>query len=105
MPASCFVGTNLVQDSVDKHRVSSDQEAYITMQYHTFINWKHGDISPLNNFGFLCSRTPVLLCVVQYRFQVQSTPRMAFRQEGDDDADMATMLMSMRGAWIGEDGV
>jgi hypothetical protein len=24
---------------------------------------------------------------------------------GVDDADMATMLMSMRGAWIGEDGV
>jgi hypothetical protein len=98
MPASSFVGTNLVQDSVDKHRVPSDQEAYITMQDHTFIKWKHGDISPLNTFGFLCSCNPVLLCVVQYRFQVQSTPRTTFRQEGEDDTDMATMLMSMRGA-------
>jgi hypothetical protein len=42
---------------------------------------------------------------VRDRFQVQSTPRTAFGQEGEDDADMATMLMSIRGAWIGEDGV
>jgi hypothetical protein len=101
MCASSFVGTNIVLDSVDKHRVSSDHEAYIPMQDHTFINWKHGDISFLNTFGFLCSRNPVLLCVVQDWFQVQSTPRTAFRQEGEDDADMATMLMSMCGAWSG----
>jgi hypothetical protein len=105
MPASSFVRTNPVQYSVDKHRVSSDQEAYMTMKDHTFVTWKHGDISPNNNFDFLCFRNPVLYCVVQERFQVQSTPRTAFRQEGEDDADMATILMSMRGACIGEDGV
>jgi hypothetical protein len=44
-------------------------------------------------------------CVVQDRIQVQSMPRTAFRQEGEDNADMETMLMSMCGAWIREDGV
>jgi hypothetical protein len=79
--------------------------AKLSMQDDIFTNWKHGDIPPRNNFEFLCFRNPVLSCVVQDRFQVQSTLRMAFCQEGEDDADMATMLMSMRGAWIGEDGV
>jgi hypothetical protein len=30
---------------------------------------------------------------------------MTYLQKGENDEDMATMLMSMRGAWIGEDGV
>ena len=30
---------------------------------------------------------------------------MTFYQEGEDDEDMTPMLMSMCGAWIGEEGV
>jgi hypothetical protein len=104
-----FLGTNLLQDNVAKYFVSSAHNAYMltkfSMQDDIFTNWKHGDIPPNNNFDFLCFRNPILSCVVQDRFQVQSTPRTTFRQEGEDDADMATILMSMRGAWIGEDGV
>jgi hypothetical protein len=48
---------------------------------------------------------PVLRCVVQDHFQVQSASRTTFLQKGENDEDMETMLMSMRGAWIGEDGV
>jgi hypothetical protein len=109
IPALSFVGTNLLQDSVIKHFVSSAHDAYMlakfSMQDDIFTNWKHGDIPPHNNFDFLCFRNPVLSCVVQDRFQVQSTPRTAFRQEGENDEDMATMLMSMCGAWIGDDRV
>lgn len=86
MPASSFVGTKLVQDSVDKHHVSSDQEAYMLVQ-----SWKHSNIPPLNIFGFLCFRNPVLLCVVQGRFPVSLPRRTAFRQEGEDDEDMTHM--------------
>jgi hypothetical protein len=70
MPPSSFVGTNLVQDSVDKHRVSSDQEAYMTMQDHTFVTWKHGDISPHNNFDFLFFETPfsIVLCGIGSKY-------------------------------------
>jgi hypothetical protein len=42
---------------------------------------------------------------VQDHFQVQSASRTTFLQKGEKDEDMATMIMSMRGAWIGEDGV
>jgi hypothetical protein len=79
-------------DSVARHFVSSAQDAYMLAKFSM-----QDDIFT-NNFDFLCFRNPVLSCVVQDRFQVQSTPRTAFRQEGEDDADMATMLMSMHGA-------
>jgi hypothetical protein len=109
IPALSFLGTNLLQDSVAKHFVSSTHDAYMlatfSKQDDIFTNWKHGDIPPHNNFEFLCFRNPVVSCVAQDWFQVQLTPRTAFHQEGEDDADMATMLMSMRGSWIGEDGV
>ena len=49
------------------------------------------------NFSFLCPRNPVLLYVVQDQFQAQSTPRMAFHQEGEDDEDMTPMHMTMFG--------
>jgi hypothetical protein len=58
IPALSFVGTNLLQDRVAKHYVSSDQDAYMlakfSMQDDIFTNWKHGDIPPHNNFDFLC---------------------------------------------------
>jgi hypothetical protein len=76
IPALSFLGNNLLQDSVAKHFVSSAHDAYMlakfSMQDDIFTNWKHGDIPPHNNFNFLCFRNPVLSCVVQDRFQVQS---------------------------------
>jgi hypothetical protein len=100
-----FLGTNLLQDSVAKHFVSSAHDAYMlaefSMQDDIFTNWKHGEIPPHNKFDFICFRNPVLSCVVQDRFQVQSMPRTAFRQEGEDDANMATMLMSQPASGLG----
>jgi hypothetical protein len=72
--------------------------AKFSMQDDIFTDWKHGDIPPHNNFDFLCFRNPILYCVVQDHFQVQSASRMTFLQKGENDEDMATMLMSMHGA-------
>ena len=66
--------------------------------------WKHGHVLSHNYFSFLCPRNPVLLYVVQDRFQAQSTPRTTFRQEGEDDEDMTPMHMTMFGAWDGGEG-
>ena len=63
--------------------------------------WKNGHISSHNYFTSLCLRNPVLLYVVQDQFHAQSTPRMAFCQEGEDDEDMTPMHMTMFGAWYG----
>jgi hypothetical protein len=71
------------------------------MQDDIFTNWRHGDIPPHNNFDFFGFRNPVRSCVVQDRFQVQSTPRTAFHQEGENDEDMTPMHTTMIGAWNG----
>jgi hypothetical protein len=109
IPALSFLSTNLLQDGVEVQCVPSDHEgcmlAEFFMQDDTLANWKQGFVLLHNYFSSICFDNPVLLCASQDWFQVQSTPRTAFRQEGEDDADMAAMLMSMRGAWIGEDGV
>jgi len=48
IPALSFVGTNLLQDGVDKHCVSSNQGAYmladISMRDDSFHSWKHDHI-------------------------------------------------------------
>ena len=62
---------------------------------------KHGHVPSHNYFSPLCFRNPILLYVVQDQFQAQSTPRMAFRQEGEDDEDMTPMHMTMFGTWYG----
>jgi hypothetical protein len=58
IPALSFLGTNLLQDSVAKHFVSSAHDAYMlakfSMQDDIFTNWKHGDIPPHNIFDFFC---------------------------------------------------
>jgi hypothetical protein len=95
IPALSFLGTNLLQDSVAKHFVSSAHDAYMlakfSMQDDIFTDWKHGDIPPHNNFDFLCFRNPILSCVVQDHFQVQSASRMTFLQKGENDEDMAPL--------------
>ena len=107
-PMLLLVSTNLLQDSIDKHCVHSDQGAYmlaaIFVHDDTPTNWKHGHIPLHNNFGSLCFRNPVLLYVVQDQFQAQSTPRTAFHQEGEDDEDMTPMHMTMFGAFDGGEG-
>ena len=73
IPALSFVRTNLLQDGVDKHCVSSNQGAYmladISMRDDSFHSLKHGHIHLHNNFGSLCFRNPALLCFVQNHFQ------------------------------------
>jgi hypothetical protein len=71
------------------------------MQDDIFTNWRHGDNPPKNNFDFFGFRNPVRSCVVQDWFQVQSTPRTAFHQEGENDEDMTPMHTTMIGAWNG----
>ena len=84
IPALSFIGTNLLQDGVVKHCVSSDQGAYmfaqISMCRDPFYHRKYGHIPSHNNFGSIYFHNPSLLCFVQDRFQAQSIPRTAFRQ-------------------------
>ena len=63
--------------------------------------WKHGHVPSHNYFSSLCLRNPIVLYVVQDKFQAQSMPRMAFCQEGEDDEDMTPMHMTMFVAWYG----
>ena len=67
--------------------------------------WKYGHVPSHNYFSSLCLHNPVLLYVVQDQFQAQSTPRMTFHQEGEDDEDMTPMHMTMFGAWYRGVGV
>jgi hypothetical protein len=64
-------------------------------------NRKHGHIPPPNCFGLLYFRNPVLLCVVQALFQVQSTPRTTFLQQVENDEDLTPMHRTMIGACDG----
>jgi hypothetical protein len=104
-----LVSTNLLQNSIDQQRVHSDQGAYmlaaIFVRDDTLENWIYGHIPPHSYFGFLCFCNSVFLCVVQDQFSAQSTSRMAFYQEGEDDEDMTLMNTIMIGAWHGEGGV
>ena len=108
IPALSFVGTNLLQDGVDKHCVSSNQGAYmladISMRDDSFHSLKQGHIPLHNNFGSLCFRNPALLCFVQNHFQAHSTLRTAFLQEGEDDEDMTSMHIAKHGEWHDDEG-
>jgi hypothetical protein len=99
IPVVSFVGTNLLQDSNDKHHVSFNNEvsrdADNFMRHDMIHNWKNGHIPPHNCFGLLYFRNPVLLCVVQDRFQVQSMLRTTFLQERENDEDMTLMHTTM----------
>ena len=75
--------------------------AEIFMRNDMLETWKYGHVPSHNYFSSLCLRNPVLLYVVQDQFQAQSTPRMAFRQEGEVDEDMTPMHMTMFCAWYG----
>ena len=107
--ALSLVSSNLLQESVDIHRVHLDHGVYmlaeVFMRDDMLETWKHGHVPSHNYFSSLCLRNPILLCVVQDQFQAQSTPRTAFRQEGEDDEDMTPMHMIMFGAWYGGVGV
>ena len=63
-------------------------------------NWTHGHVSSWS-FSFHYFGNLVSFRVVQNHFQAHSTPRMAFRQEGDDDEDMTSMDTVMVGEWHG----
>jgi hypothetical protein len=81
-----FVGTNILQNSNDKHNVSFNNEvskdAGNFMRQAMIHNWKHGHIPPHNCFDLLYFRNPILHCVVKDHFQVQSASRTTFLQKG-----------------------
>ena len=70
-PMLPLVSTNLSQDSIDKHRVHSNQGAYMLVAIFvcddTPKNWKYGHIPP-RGYSVLLFLQFVLLCVVQYHF-------------------------------------
>ena len=70
--ALCFVGTNPLQDSNDKHHVFFEHGAYmlaeIFVRADTRQTWKSGYILLQNYLPSLCFRNLVLLCVVQEQF-------------------------------------
>jgi hypothetical protein len=109
IPVVSFVGTNLLQDSNDKHLVTLDndvsRDAADIVRHDMIHNWKRGYISPHNYFGLFYFHNPILFCVVQDRFQVQSTSMTTFLQNGENDEDMTPMHTSMIGAWNGVEHV
>ena len=96
-----LVSTNLLQAGFDKDRVHSDRGDYMFVGQDGLQlricghNLSHNIVHSyyFGNFAFLH--------VVQDRLQAQSTPRTAFRQEGEDDEDMTSMDMDMGGEWHG----
>ena len=67
-PMLTLISTNLLEDSIDKYHIHSDQGANmlaaIFMRDDTLKNWKYGDIPPHSYFSSLYFCNPVLLCVV-----------------------------------------
>ena len=96
-----LVSTNLLQAGFDKDRVHSDRGDYMFVGQDGLQlricghNLSHNIVHSYY-FGNLA-----FLHVVQDRLQAQSTPRTAFRQEGEDDEDMTSMDMDMGGEWHG----
>lgn len=108
MPALCLVSANLLQDSIEKDRVRFDQGAYVfadnSIGEDALRDCKYGHVTPHNILSSHIFHNLVFLRVVQGHLRAQTTPRTAFRQEGEDDEDMTPIHMSMRGAWGGEEG-
>ena len=86
-----LVSTNLLQDSIDKDGVHHYHEAYkfpnIYIREDIQTNWIY-DLVSSQNAGFHYFGHPFCSRDVQHQFQTLSKPRMAFRQEGEDDEDM-----------------
>jgi hypothetical protein len=103
IPVVSVVATNLLQDSNDKHLMPFDndmsRDATNIMRHDMIHNWKQGHISAHQYFDLLYFHNPVLHCVVQTQFQLQSTSRTTFLQKGENDEDMTPMHMTMTGAW------
>ena len=99
-----LVSTNLLQTSIDKDRVHSDRGDYMLVGQQGLQLQICGQNLSHNIVRFHFFGNLACLHVVQDRLQVQSTPRTAFRQEGEDDEDMTPMHMTMSGAWYGGAG-
>jgi hypothetical protein len=65
-----------------KNEVSRDAGNF--MRHDMINNLKHGHIPPHNCFDLLYFHNPVLRCVVQDHFQVQSGSRTTFFQKGEE---------------------
>jgi hypothetical protein len=74
IPVVSFVGTNLLQDSNDKHNVSFNNEvsrdAGNFMRHDMIHNWKHGHVPPHNCFDLLYFLNPfsVVLCRIIFKY-------------------------------------
>jgi hypothetical protein len=92
-----LVGNNLLQDSIDKDRVSSNRGDYMFVGEDMLQTKTCGPILSPNIIHFHYFGNLVCLHDVHDRLQATSTPRTAFRQEGKDDEDMTSMHMTMLG--------
>ena len=98
----CFlVSTNLLQDSIGKDRVYFNRADYMFVGKDKLQTWTCGHILSHNIVHSHYFGNLVCPHVVQDRLQTKSTPRTAFRQEGEDDEDMTPMLTAMFGTWLG----
>ena len=99
-----LVSTNLLQAGFDKDRVHSDRGDYMFVGQDGLQlricghNLSHNIVHSyyFGNFAFLH--------VVQDRLQAQSTSRMAFCQEREDDENMTCMRMAILGDWHEDKG-
>ena len=108
IPTLSLVSSNFLQDSVDIHRVHSDDGIFmlaeIFMRDDMLQTWKHGHVPSHNIVHSHYFGNLVCPHVVQDRLQTKSTPRTAFRQEREDDEDMTSIHMTMIGEPYGEQG-
>jgi len=92
-----LASTNFLQDGIDKDHVHFNRGDYMFVGKDTLQIWICGHILPHDIVHSHYFRKIVCLHDVQDRLQVQSTSRMTFRQEGEDDEDMTTMHTTMLG--------
>ena len=96
-----LVSTNLLQDSISKDRVYFNRADYMSVGQDMLQTWTCGHILSHNIVHSHYFGNLICPHVVQDRLQTKSTPRTAFRQEGEDDEDMTPMHMTMFGIWYG----
>ena len=93
-----LISTNLLQ-AIDKECVHSDWGDYIFVGQDELQLWICGPNLYHNIVYSHYLGNLACLHVVQDRFRAHSTPRMAFREEGEDDEDMTSMHTIIFAGW------
>ena len=93
-----LISTNLLQ-AIDKDCVHSDWGDYIFVGQDELQLWICGPNLYHNIVYSHYLGNLACLHVVQDRFRAHSTPRMAFREEGEDDEDMTSMHTIIFAGW------